>query len=479
MTEEKKVQIGEAKASPTKAFFVRMLTRDIELQDAILDLLDNCLDGILRTGSNNNNPNEPYLGYHAKIQMCESHFVIEDNCGGIPYETACSYAFAMGRPTGMPEDVPSTIGMYGIGMKRAIFKLGTEALVESYKDTPFTVEFTRDWMESDDWSDLPIFEGKADSAGSKGTRITVFELNPETRAKLSDSQWVDDFRKIVAKHYSIILAKGFEIVVGTPEEVCGGKKPILAEGFRLLKTREVQSSDEAIMPYIFAGIVEGINVEIYAGLYRELLSSEDLDLEEETRGSSDEAGWTVACNDRVVIWKDKTRLTGWGEATVPNYHGQFIPITGIVLLHSKDSRKLPLTTTKRGIDASSTVYSVVKDMMREATKHLTNFTNKWKKFPDQRETLYKSTSYASLRELRAMKEELPMKKLRRIQDVSKFEPKYPTPRQEKTSSRVSFIAEKTAIYLLADHYFGTTEVKNEEVGKKAFQQAVERVKRSK
>ena len=35
-------------ASPVKSFFIEMLTRDIDLVDAILDLLDNCVDGILR-----------------------------------------------------------------------------------------------------------------------------------------------------------------------------------------------------------------------------------------------------------------------------------------------------------------------------------------------------------------------------------------------------------------------------------------------
>ncbi|MCV4784283.1 hypothetical protein OFM36_33100, partial [Escherichia coli] len=35
-------------AFPAKRFFVEMLTRDIELSDSILDLLDNCLDGVLR-----------------------------------------------------------------------------------------------------------------------------------------------------------------------------------------------------------------------------------------------------------------------------------------------------------------------------------------------------------------------------------------------------------------------------------------------
>ena len=36
-------------ASPVKRFFVEMLTRDIQIEDAILDLLDNCVDGILRS----------------------------------------------------------------------------------------------------------------------------------------------------------------------------------------------------------------------------------------------------------------------------------------------------------------------------------------------------------------------------------------------------------------------------------------------
>ena len=35
-------------ANPTKKFFVEMLTRDIDLIDAIMDLVDNCIDGVHR-----------------------------------------------------------------------------------------------------------------------------------------------------------------------------------------------------------------------------------------------------------------------------------------------------------------------------------------------------------------------------------------------------------------------------------------------
>jgi hypothetical protein len=75
-------------ASPTKRFFVSMLTRDIELRDAILDLLDNCIDGILRTRSEVADLERPYAGYWAKIIATPGKFAITDNCGGIPKSIA-------------------------------------------------------------------------------------------------------------------------------------------------------------------------------------------------------------------------------------------------------------------------------------------------------------------------------------------------------------------------------------------------------
>lgn len=466
MSDEKN-QIDTARASPTKAFFVRMLTRDIDLQDAILDLLDNCLDGILRSGGAAADKPRPYAAFRATLVMAPDHFMIEDNCGGIPLETAKKYAFAMGRPDGAGDLTPATIGMYGIGMKRAIFKLGTDALVESRSDTGFNVEFTPEWMASDNWSDLPIYELEDQKLDEKGTRITVFELSDEAKAALSDDDWIDNFRKLVSRHYSLIIEKGFQVVVGSPEEIKNGIDPIAAEPFQLLHA-VTEGDAPAIAPFIYSGTIDGVEVEIYAGLYRELLSQEELDAEEETRGTIDDAGWTVACNDRVVIWKDKTRLTGWGEANVPNYHGQFIAITGIVLLRSEDPRKLPLTTTKRGIDAASNVYLTAKDLMREATKSLTTFTNRWKKFPQARDTLYRNSAYVALPGLKELAQSLPLKELRKIDTVKKFEPTYPVPTQQATSARVSFVAEKSEIAQVALYLFETTEVKNEDVGRGAF-----------
>ena len=108
-------------------------------------------------------------------------------------------------------------------------------------------------------------------------------------------------------------------------------------------------------------------------------SQEDInDEQEEKRYSSMDAGWTIICNDRAVLYCDRTELTGWGDARVPRYHTQFIAISGIVKFQSNDATKLPTTTTKRGIDASSSLYLQVKNMMREGMLIFTNYTNKWK-----------------------------------------------------------------------------------------------------
>lgn len=462
-------KIGEAVASPTKQFFVSMLTRDIELRDAILDLLDNCVDGILRTIKPDPTAATPYAGFNATIVMSKERFRILDNCGGIPIETAKKYAFAMGKPAGAAnEGTSATVGMYGIGMKRAIFKLGTDALVESWNDTGFAVKFTSDWMAKDGWDDLPVYDLPGGALADRGTSITVRALNPEVSVCFSSSVWIDEFRKIVAQHYSIILSKGFSVRIGPSEDTAVA---IVAEPFRLLQTAPID--DKRITPYVYAGKLGDVDVEIYAGLYRELLSAEEAEREEETRGTTDDAGWTVACNDRVVVWKDKTRLTGWGEASVPNYHGQFIAITGIVLMRCADPTKLPLTTTKRGIDAGSNVYSEAKDLMREATKELTSFTNRWKKFPSRLEAIYKSSEYVDLPKLRAMRASVPLTTLRKLPDMGRFLPQYPEPAEEKTHVVVKFEAAKVDVELLGKIYFGEDETpKPGEVGREAFERAM-------
>lgn len=156
---------------PTKRFFVSMLTRDIELNDAILDLIDNCVDGAMRQRRGKLAGTKPFAGSTAELKLSKSEFKISDNCGGIP-EDYVEDAFSLGRPNIQKDGDLPTIGMYGIGMKRAIFKIGNEAtVVSNSQDGHFSVTYSSEWLDpdNDDW-DLPITRAKK-KPGETGVEI--------------------------------------------------------------------------------------------------------------------------------------------------------------------------------------------------------------------------------------------------------------------------------------------------------------------
>jgi hypothetical protein len=112
-------------AEPTKEFFVSMLVRDIELIPALVDLVDNSVDGARRLRGS-----DRFDGLYVRIDATAEMFRIEDNRGGIPIDIARRYAFRFGRTDETPQ-LARSVGQFGVGMKRALFKLGPDFEIRS------------------------------------------------------------------------------------------------------------------------------------------------------------------------------------------------------------------------------------------------------------------------------------------------------------------------------------------------------------
>lgn len=357
-----------AQASPTKQFFVSMLTRDISLDDAILDLLDNCLDGAMRVADGDR---VDYSQHFVRIKLAKNLFSIEDNCGGIPRDVAINYAFKMGREHDDDRDSDTeTIGMYGVGMKRAIFKMGKESLVRTrHGDDTFEVPITSQWLEAKNWDPLPINEPTkaSEKLAEPGTTIIVNGLYEGVARHFENDAFVEKVRKAISEHFTMFLQWGLKVELN-------GKKvePVRVEVL-------VSQREDGPAPYVFRKTIDGVVVSITVGRNRNRVSSQgdEDDTGAERDRSFPTAGWTVLCNDRAVIVGDKTRLTGFGDG-LPLYHPQYPIITGIIEFRSKRADKLPVTTTKRALDTSSNVWleSLVK--MKEGMRIWIDYTNKWK-----------------------------------------------------------------------------------------------------
>ena len=82
-------------AAPAKRFFVEMLIRDIRLEDAIIDLVDNAIDSLIRhkgidlpalVTTVHQRPFASEQSHFVDIQLDDDGFCIKDNCGGIKIE---------------------------------------------------------------------------------------------------------------------------------------------------------------------------------------------------------------------------------------------------------------------------------------------------------------------------------------------------------------------------------------------------------
>jgi len=371
-----------ANAVPTKQFFVSMLTRDISLEDAILDLVDNCLDGALRIA---NGSEVNYAQHFVHIKLSGDSFLIEDNCGGIPQDIAKNYAFKMGRdPDDNRDSTSETIGMYGVGMKRAIFKMGQNATVQSlYGDESFEVPITPDWLRDKEWNPLPMLPLEAaNQFAEPGTRIRVTQLYPGVAKHFDNAAFENGVRTSISEHFTVFLQRGLSITVNDTSVGPVDVKVLVSE------------QNDGPAPYVFQDTFDGVAVTIAVGLNtgRGLSSGDDEDVPDfERERSAATAGWTVYCNDRAVIVGDKSRITGWGDG-IPLYHYQFSIITGIIEFKSKRAESLPVTTTKRALDTSSDVWlrSLVK--MKEGLRIWISYTNAWKNHPRANQTVYWETA---------------------------------------------------------------------------------------
>lgn len=363
-----------ANANPSKAFFITMLTRDIDLSDCVLDLLDNAVDGITEAAKREGvdlPADKPFAGREVRLDLDKDRFSIADHSGGIPIKIAEQYAFRFGRPddAGLPKD--GTIGFYGIGMKRAIFKIGncialrtstgTESFeldldVEAWKADPQNKK-TDDGTDIPDWSFELTNVVRAGTTAPQGTSIVIKELHPGISRMFQNSVFIDDLLKTISRDYAFIISRGLEVYLN------GKRVPAVMPLLRV--------GDE-LSPYLHVEEKDGVRIELSVGLANP--PPDDVSALGK-RPDSETYGWYIVCNDRVVVTADKSADTVWGHKPVPTWHPQFTGFMGIARFSSDDPWKLPWKTTKRDVEKSNEFYQQALPLMIRATKRVVDYTN--------------------------------------------------------------------------------------------------------
>ncbi|OHU77881.1 ATP-binding protein [Mycobacteroides chelonae] len=350
------------KAEPTKAFFISMLVRDISLIPAIIDLVDNSVDGArrLRPKTSKGSPTQAVKGNRfanlwINIRIDGNSFEISDNCGGIPWKIARDYAFRFGRPDGAP-DTPNSIGQFGIGMKRSLFKFGKTFSIDSKSaEEYFKLDVdVKEWEKSPEWTFSNVtYRHEVTPPDAAGTIIKVNGLYDSVAENFSESRFHNELIEELARTHQATINDGLSITLNSI--------PVNVNIQTLISANELQPAH--LIETLDESSDRPVHIEIFAGIDRSAPAS---------------AGWYIYCNGRLILGPDQTSITGWGEGngkTLPRYHNQFARFRGYVFFESSDVEKLPWTTTKEGIDGDHRMYRAIRPKMIEVARPVIDFLN--------------------------------------------------------------------------------------------------------
>lgn len=353
-------------AGAEKRFFIEMLTKDIELLPAIVDLVDNSVDG-----ARGLHPDGDLSGQWVKIEFGDDRFTISDNSGGISADIARHYAFRFGRSRNFT-GVKRSVGQFGVGMKRAIFKIGRAFAVESaFRGETGSDDGSRfdlkvdveEWAVQQDWTFQFGSVEESISLGDDeiaGTAITVTKLHPSVQDDLNDPTIVQALRTELRVRHQESIQSGLQLHLNSD-------KPLTA-------SRPSLQASEVVKPLVKEFRVSGTNggtvdVKLYAGTVAPPRREKDTDPEDDGQAENfqdpGDAGWYLFCNDRLLLVADRSPLTGWGNPAAA-YHPQYRAFRGFVYLSADDASLLPWNTTKTAVDRDSPVFRAVQSEMKTA-----------------------------------------------------------------------------------------------------------------
>ncbi len=337
-------------ADPAKGFFVSMLIKDITLRDAIGDLVDNAVDAIKARADGSTD----LTGYEIEIKLGKSYFSISDNGFGMEAKVARETAFNFGKSDSHIL-IEKSIGQFGIGIERAFFKLGSKIVVKSKAKTSqfeLTIDVPEWLKEPKKWQ----FEFDADTLKEQikndtkntGLDIHISNLSDDSKISFSDETFIDKLQKEISLEHMLNINNGLVIKIN---------------GETLLSTEITLVNDENIKPTYWEQILENQSVRILAGI--------------SLKEKGDDGGWYIFCNDRLIIAKNQSKETGWGDG-LPRYHSQYYRFRGYVFFESIDSSNLPWNTTKTGMDLDSPYFKEVRGHMISMTRQVMELLDKLK-----------------------------------------------------------------------------------------------------
>lgn len=323
------------------------MTKDITTLECIFDLIDNAIDAarnamLLRPGVVFDQYGLPadYSGFSVALRLAPNSFAILDNCAGIEETTLADRAFV----TGTRSAHRFGIGHFGIGLKRALMRLGT-----SYALSTSTGAYSAKLrFEEADFGSIDE-ELEAETLATHRcakTLVCVSGLRLGVRQEFSvGSKWRSTIGRDLSRRYGLYVAKGFKISVN------GAEIAPFGPGLRTTGPVPVHSRH--------ASLGDGVDAFIESGMHESYRLTDESGWKRNS-DLTDQFGWYFVCNDRIIRVATKEQDLGF----TAHWHQEYYGFVGWVRFVAEDAQHLPWDTKKSSIDTSSSAFGEIRDQLQ-------------------------------------------------------------------------------------------------------------------
>lgn len=335
-----KKEIETLDATPTKRLFLSIIA-DYDLNRSICELVDNGLDAWVRGGR------AKRINIKIVLDKRQQTVTVEDDAGGLP-KSELRYVVGPGQTGTSPTD--ETIGIFGVGTKRAVVALAQDIRIKTRQPRHVTcqIEFDDKWLEDNDW-DLPVYEVDDITQGT-----TIVELQ---RLRI---QITDDAIAQLKEHLSTTYAR---FLTNNSITVSVNGEKLSSRFF------ENWAYPPGYVPQRYVGTLQTednrvVRVEAVAGLSRE------------SSPAAGEYGVYFYCNDRLVARALKTFEVGFTKGLAGLPHPK-VSLTRVLVFLNGDARSMPWNSSKSDISTKHEVFIALHPWLVQVVKDYASLSRIW------------------------------------------------------------------------------------------------------
>ncbi len=350
-----KKEIDTLDATPSKRLFLSIIA-DYDLERSICELIDNGLDVWVRGRRARN------ITIKIVLDKRQQTITVEDNAGGLP-RSELRYVVGPGQTGTSPTD--ETIGIFGVGTKRAVVALAQDIRIKTRQPTERTyqVEFDDNWLADDDW-ELPVYE-----VDEIAPATTIVELQ-RLRIQVTDDA-ISQLKEHIGSTYARFITDNRVTIAVNGETV----SPRFFENW---------AYPPGFAPRRYVGRLKTednreVRVEALAGLSRE------------SSPAAGEYGVCFYCNDRLVARALKSLDVGFTKGLAGLPHPK-VSLTRVLVFLNGDARSMPWNSSKSDINPRHEVFIALHNWLVQVVKGYASLSRIW--MGDWSEKVFRHTAGA-------------------------------------------------------------------------------------